>query len=173
MKAIKNLLLVGLLALFTFTAANAQYWTKESRDRILADVPQFSFVVGDGLATDTTKLSTSAEYGLQMWDGPYTFEVSNLNVAIQSGIGDDTLGVQICWSDTIADATPYTLNTSALAVDSTNASIPGGLDDTSFDDATIPAGYYVWMKLSNITTSKKPIQVSATVTGHMQDKRGK
>ncbi len=172
MKTIKRLFLIGALALFAVVSMDAQrYYSKSVKDRVLANHTLFAVQIGDGDAGDTTDLSTSREYDTFSYDGINTFKVTKLTVGIQSGIGTDTLGIHVCFSDTIADATPSYLVTTATPLVYATASTVGQ-EITTFDDATIPAGSFVWVRLTNITTMRKPIELSITVTGHMQDAAG-
>ena len=166
----KKLFLIFLVALFAVVTIDEQrYVTQDLKNRLLAVELLQDFHVGSGNATDTTFFTTTEEYGTLYWNGEFSFKVTSLMVGIQSGIGTDTLGIHICWSDTINDATPSYLNTAALALNATTSAVLGQ-EDTTFDDATIPKGSFVWMRLTDVTAGRKPIELSVTVSGYMLDK---
>lgn len=176
MKTIRKLFIVLAVALFAIASVEAQnprYQSVWQKNRILQPVLLNTWQIGDGDAADTTLFATTTEYGTFYYTGDNPFEVETLAIGLQSGIGDDTLGVHVCWSDTIADATPSYLNTTAYAVSTATTDVEyTGVEDTSFDDSDIPVGSFVWVKLTDVTNGRKPIELVISLYGHVQDERG-
>ena len=145
--------------------------TNQGLNRLMADViPLFSFSVGNSLATDTTAFSTSAEYASYplYLGGADTAYITHFICAMEAGVqaeGTDTLDVQMSWDVNLSDATPTVLNTAALPV----TSVTTGTVDTSFDNAVIAPGSYVWFTIPAVVTGRKPIQLVCTASGYYTD----
>ena len=65
----------------------------------------------------------------------------------------------------LSDATPTVLNTTALGVNS----ITTGTSDTSFDNADIPPGVWVWGTIPATVLGRVPSQVAVSVYGYWAD----
>lgn len=173
MKRITIILSVLAFAVASLYAQSPRYPNQWTKNRTLSPQHLKTWNIGNGEAGDTTLLSANYEYEPFYYTGDNPFQVEVLAIAIQSGVGNDTLGVHVCWSDTIADATPSYLNTSAYPVSKLTTVVETlGVEDVSFNDADIPVGSWVWVKLSAVTTLRKPKQVVISLYGHVQDENG-
>jgi hypothetical protein len=130
-----------------------------------------AFAVGSGDPADTTLLSTTRLYSPVDWGGAHAFVVDSMIVRMTHGIGLDTIGVEISWSDTLNAVVPVKLNTTNLAVGrigGVNRALTVGQVDASFNNATIPSHKVIKMKLSAIIAGRKPTMVLVTLIGHLQ-----
>lgn len=133
-----------------------------------------TFGAGGGNAGDTTAFTTSTIYGSVYWGGPLTFHVDSMIVSMVHGVGLDTLGVQISWSDTLKAVVPVNINTAALAVGraaGVNKALTVGQVDASFNNATIPPGKMVWCTTPYVPADalkRKPTYLGVSLIGHLQ-----
>ena len=125
---------------------------------------RFVWNVGVGAAGDTACFRNSVHhdyvYGGFKWEGSDTLVVTKLIGVVNSG-GDVT--IQVSWDANYLDATPTNLNTSAPQITSSTA----GDADTSFDNAEIPPGVWVWLTTPAVTT--QPTRLSVSVIGHFRN----
>jgi hypothetical protein len=130
-----------------------------------------SFGTGSGDAADTTGLSTGRIYSPVYWGGNHDFHVDSMIVSMMHGIGLDTIGIEISFSDTLNAVLPTKLNTTNLAVGrvtGVNKALTVGQVDASFNNAVISKHSIVKMKLGSITVGRKPTLVAVTLVGHLQ-----
>jgi hypothetical protein len=126
----------------------------ERRDTI----PLLSFGYGSGLAADTIAASTSAIYGSMYNSGTDTLNITKMKIGLQGT--SPSVTVTIYFNDSLgvtAGATKL-VNAGSAATD-----IYTGTTVTSFDNAKIPPGNWVWCQLTSITT--KPTYLSVTLIG--------
>ena len=82
-------------------------------------------------------------------------------IGVTSASGD--LTIQVSWDVNYLDATPTNLNTSAPAITSTTS----GDSDTSFDNAEIPPGVWVWLTTPTVTA--QPVKLRVSVIGYKRN----
>jgi len=127
----------------------------ERRDTI----PLLSFGFGSALAGDTAASSTSAIYGSIHNSGTDTLNISKMRIGLQGTSPNVT--VTIYWNDSlgVTGAGAVTLvNAGSAATD-----IYTGTTVTTFDNAKIPPGVWVWCQTTTVTT--KPTYLSVTLIG--------
>ncbi len=143
--------------------------TNQGLNRLMADtVLLYSFVVGNLQDTDSVDIARTIDRFPRFFGGTDTANVTELRVAMQAGeqvSGTDTIDVQISWHATLSSGSATDLNSSALPCNS----ITTGTVDTSFDNADIPPGVYVWGTLSGTVAGRKPEQVVVSVYGFWSD----
>lgn len=127
-------------------------------------IPLFVFGGGGGNTADTTVFGTSTIYGSFYNSGTDTLVVTELR-CIMLGETGDTLQVDINWNATLDHASPTQLNTDPLPVGRPNG-LTTGTTDTSFDNAKIPPGVWVWCETPYIALTKKPKYFNAQITGY-------
>jgi hypothetical protein len=119
-------------------------------------------------------MTTTGLYGSYYWGGSLSFHVDSMIVSMGHGLGLDTLGVQISWSDTLKAVVPTNLNTAALPigrVTGVNQALTVGQVDASFANAVIPPGKIVWCTTPYVPAAalkRKPTYLSVTLIGHLQ-----
>lgn len=168
MKHLRSIFTALLLVTIMIGATDAdaqRYPSRFIKDKV--NHIELMWTIGEGLATDTTKLSTSADYGTIFYGDSETLLLEKLTCSMKPAAvtSTDTLSVQVCWSDTIADATPTKINTADLVVTDTLL----GTADIVFDNETIASGSFIWVELGDITTGRKPTQVVVTLEATKQD----
>ncbi len=143
--------------------------TDQGLNKLMVDtVHLYSFSVGTAASTDTVIIASGGEYDPQFFGGSDTAKATQLICALQTGekvLGTDTVDVQISWDVNLSDGTPTVINSTALAV----TSITTGTSDTSFDNADIPPGVWVWGTIPATVTGRKPVQVVCSVYGYWAD----
>jgi len=143
--------------------------TNQGLNKLMADIVElYSFSVGTGAAGDTVLIAAGGTFDPVYLAGTDTAKVTELRCAMQTGekvTGTDTIDVQISWHANLKDGSAVVLNTAALPV----TSITSGTADTSFDNASIPPGVFIWGTIPATVTGRKPVQVVCTVSGYYAD----
>jgi hypothetical protein len=122
----------------------------------------YAFGLGSGLAKDTAVFVDNAIIGAYYNAGSDTLHVTSLMCVLAEGSGTETVGVQISWHATFKSGSATNLNASAYTV----TSITTGNNDTSFANAIIPPGVWVWGTISATSTGNKPSLLSVTLSGY-------
>lgn len=128
--------------------------------------PIFAFGFGSGAASDTTALTATGRYGY-WYNKTDSLVITSLMCVMQHGIGTDTMAVQVSWDDSLNGAVVTTLNTAAFPVNS----IVTGNEDTSFDNAVIPPGMWVWGTAPGVVAGRKPVSASWVISGYFRKAR--
>jgi hypothetical protein len=166
-----------LRALETILYDTISFETEELSDVVQLNAATRSVMTfggGGGNAGDTTLFTTSSLYGSAYWGGSLSFHVDSMIVSMVHGLGLDTLGVQISWSDTLKAVVPTNLNTAALPIGrvaGVNKALTVGQVDAAFDNAIIPPGKMVWCTTPYVPAAalkRKPTYLSVTLIGHLQ-----
>jgi len=128
-------------------------------------IPLFVFGGGGGNAGDTAAFTTSTIYGTFYNAGSDTLVVTELRCVMGHGVGTDTLEVAIYWDTNLNDGTPTALNTTALPILSTTS----GTTDTSFNNAEIPPGVWVWCETPAVIAGRKPTMLIVQISGYKRN----
>ena len=143
--------------------------TNQGLNKLMVDtVELYTFTVGYGNAVDSIEFITTREYDPVYLGGSDSAKVTELRCAMQTGSkvsGTDTVDVQISWHATFLSGSAVKLNTADLPVES----ITTGTVDTSFDNATIPPGVFIWGTVPAVVNGRKPKQLVCTVSGYYAD----
>jgi hypothetical protein len=130
---------------------------------MLADtIPIFTFGLGGGLAADTAAFNDNAIAGSFFNAGSDTIHVTSLRGVLAEGSGTETVGVQVSWHATFKSGSATNLNTEALTITSTTT----GDVDTSFANAVIPPGVFVWCTISATSAGNKPSLLILQLSGY-------
>lgn len=143
--------------------------TDQGLNKLMANVVLlYKFSVGTAAATDTVIIASGGEYDPMYLGGTDTAKITQLIACLQTGEkveGTDTVDVQVSWDVNLSDASPTVVNSTALGV----TSITTGTSDTSFDNADIPPGVWVWGTIPATETGRIPVQVAVSVYGYWAD----
>lgn len=154
--------------------SEVQGWINDSLDvvrseaRLLADtIPIFVFGAGGANEVDTASFTTSTIYGAFYNSGSDTIRVTELRAVMVAGttpLGTDTLSIQVYWNDTInvTGGGAVRLNTDPWGI----TNVTTGAVDTSFANAKIPPGVWVFMRSPGVVTGRKPKMLLVTLTGY-------
>jgi len=133
---------------------------------LLADtIPLFTAGYGWGAATDTTGIDITADFGGWYNDGSDTVQLAKVIGIVKNSKNASSVTINIYWDANYYDATPAdSAFTAGLAVSSTTA----GTSSTTFAEAKIPPGMWVWVKpcRSLGTTGTKPSKLRLSVSGY-------
>jgi hypothetical protein len=133
---------------------------------MLADtIPLFTAGYGWGAATDTTGIDITADFGGWYNDGSDTVQLAKVIGIVKNSKNASSVTINIYWDANYYDATPAdSAFTAGLAVSSTTA----GTSTTTFAEAKIPPGMWVWVKpcRSLGTTGTKPSKLRLSVSGY-------
>jgi hypothetical protein len=124
------------------------------------DTVPYAFRVGTGLSADTTSFSSSSIYGSFLTTD--TMIVTGLNGVMVHGKGNDTLGIQIQWDDSLGAADAIKLRSATIALGRPTG-VTTGASYTSFTNSKIPPRVRVWMTIPTIVTAKKPTYLEVTL----------
>jgi hypothetical protein len=125
-------------------------------------IPIFVFGLGSGLAADTASFTNNAIAGSFYNAGSDTIHVTALRGVLAEGSGTETVAVQVSWHATFKSGSATNLNESAYTV----TSITTGDNDTSFANAVIPPGVFVWCTISGVSAGNKPSLLILTLSGY-------
>ncbi len=128
-------------------------------------IPLFTAGYGWGAATDTTGIDITADFGGWYNDGSDTVQMAKVIGIVKNSKNASTVTINIYWDANYYDATPAdSAFTAGLAVSSTTA----GTSTTTFLEAKIPPGMWVWVKpcRSLGTTGTKPSKLRLSVSGY-------
>ena len=120
----------------------------------------YTFGMGSGAATDTAGFTATAYYG-SFESGTDTLQITRLSAYMAHGIGTDTLTVDVMWDDSLGGTGHVHLNTTPLPINGAGSRTL----DVAFDNAKIPPGAVVWMTTPTVVAGRKPVYLSATISG--------
>lgn len=181
----KKLLLLIVLAVFAINA-NAQNWgnrgstdlstvRSEISDTITArigsgaelgdvaviltdTIPLYGGIIGTGHDADTVAFSVGDVIWGQKIDGSHNIVLTKVS-AVAVGTSPD-VDIALLYDANYKDATPTTVLTADLTVTSTTA----GDDATSFSNATIEPGNWLWIRVDEATS--QPTQLVISIFGY-------
>lgn len=128
-------------------------------------IPLFVFGGGGGNDGDSTVFTTSTVYGSFFNAGSDTLVITELRAVMATGskaLGNDTLDINVYWHSTFLSGSATKLNTTDLPINS----ITTGTTDTSFNNAKIPPGVFVWCKSPAVILGRKPEMLVVQISGY-------
>jgi hypothetical protein len=125
-------------------------------------VPLATFGLGSGRIGDTAFFQDNVLIGSFYNKGSDSLIITSLKCYLYAGSGTESVVVNIAWSDTIMAVVPVKLNTSGYTA--TNHVV--GMEDTSFNNATIPPNKLVYGWITGNSAGNKPSYLSVTLSGH-------
>jgi hypothetical protein len=162
MKKVRSIFTALLLVVFLvgMADANAQkYPSRFLKNKV--NTVEFYWSV-----QDSTTFSTSADYAPIFYDEAEDLLVTEVVVAmLPNAFGDDTLSINIVFSDTVAAVVPTELYTSDFGLSNTDV----GESFTTFTNATITPGQFIWVEVEGITANRDPNGFVVTMKATKQD----
>lgn len=128
-------------------------------------IPLFVFGGGGGNDGDSASFTTSTVYGSFFNAGSDTLVITELRAVMATGskaLGNDTLDINVYWHSTFLSGSATKLNTTDLPINS----ITTGTTDTSFNNAKIPPGVFVWCKSPAVILGRKPEMLVVQISGY-------
>lgn len=114
---------------------------------------------------DTNAFNNGAWAGAVQWNGPDTLNATAAVSALGSGTGTETLGYNVCFSDTLGAVVPTKLFTSDRTV---TAVIPTVGDTyTTIANAKIAPGDWIWVPISGVSAGNRPGFFTVTLVGYL------
>lgn len=123
------------------------------------DAPLLTFGGGSGVTGDTLWVNTGAIYSTVFMGGAYNFVITKMNVILQGSSPNIT--VDVLYGTTLNSGGTHLVN-AGIAVTNTTT----GTNITSFNNATIPANNYIWVKTPTVVLGSKPTLMQITLIGH-------
>ena len=121
-----------------------------------------TFGLGSGRISDTALFQNNVLIGSFYNKGSDSLIITSLKCYLYAGSGTESVVVNIAWSDTIMAVVPVKLNTSGYTA--TNHVV--GMEDTSFNNTTIPPNKLVYGWITGNSAGNKPSYLSVTLSGH-------
>lgn len=122
-----------------------------------------TFGGGSGITNDTTWATTSTILGSMWHTGTDTIVITNLNFIIQ---GVSPTATIIVYYGTTFNSGGTAIVTAGTVVTNTTT----GTNVTSFNNARIPPGNYVWAAFTSVTIGSKPTYFQGTISGYKSRK---
>lgn len=131
-------------------------------------IPLFTFSGGNGNDADSILFTTSTIYDRPFYNASSdTLVITELRAAMVSGTQNliDTLAILICWNDTLN----VTKGDSFLTLDTLGLDPPAVNSETvftSFNNAKIAPGEWVWCKSPGVILGRKPKMLVVSISGY-------
>ena len=126
----------------------------------------FVFGLGSGAAADTACFNNNRIVGAFYHSGRDTIWVTDIRGVLVAGTGTETIDFNVQWDANMLDATPTSLNTTALTITSQTT----GTNDTSFNNNGIPPGNWIWGIITGASKGNKPTALYVTMTVYKRNR---
>jgi hypothetical protein len=125
-------------------------------------LPIAVFGAGDGVRGSQTAFQVNKKLGAFYWSGSTSLIIDEIRGVVVQDSGTVTTGIQGYFDPNCFDGTPTTILSGTTNITSTTS----GTVVTSFANATIASGNWVWFTVLTKSNGNMPVFLSITIKGH-------